>query len=251
MSTFKSKEEVGCAHCSWRGRRDKLTSHTSSKHEAERPREKNQASLLSVFFGGKNSDPNSKRPLNEDEMQPHPDEPYNKLTKVDLEQRLIEPLPSTSQNSNFVQIDNDVNITNQLSSINQAILCLNEKVSEYFQKSLTKPSEQELSCTMTSSSSTPDIEEFEAKLKLIRISRSVTQICNLMPCLLEEAGMIKCIPCITNYKNVPKDISVLRTASLGQFSLPEEEQLIQENQSKRFGNFKGHLIDHLKSSAHK
>lgn len=105
---------------------------------------------------------------------------------------------------------------------------------------------------MTSSClTTPEIGEFEAKLKLIRISRSVTQICSLMPCLLEEARMIKCIPCITNYKNVPKDIAVLKTGSFGQFSLPEEQQLIQENQSKKFGNFKGHLIDHLKSSAHK
>lgn len=49
---------------------------------------------------------------------------------------------------------------------------------------------------------------------------------------------------------MPKDIAVLKTSSFGQFSLPEEQQLIQENQSKKFGNFKGHLIDHLKSSAH-
>lgn len=34
---------------------------------------------------------------------------------------------------------------------------------------------------------------------------------------------------MSNYKNVPKEIAVLKTASFGQFSLPEEEQLIQEN----------------------
>lgn len=251
MSTFKSKGEVKCAHCSWRGRRDKLASHTSSKHESERPREKNQASLLSVLCAAKNADPNSKRPLNDGGNQS--DEPCNKLIRVELEHRpIVEPLPSTSQNNDFVQIDNDTNINTQLSSINRAILCLNEKVSEILQKNQTKSSEQELSYTSTSSClTTPEIEEFEAKLKLIRVSKSVTQICSLIPCLLEEAGMIKCIPCITNYKSVPKDIAVLKTGSFGQFFLPEEQQLIQGNQSKKFGNFKGHLIDHLKSSAHK
>ena len=85
MSTSKSRE-VECAYCSWRGRRDKLASHTSSKHEAERPREKNQKSL-SIFFATKNTDPNSNRPLNEGENQP--DEPRNKLRKVELEHRPI------------------------------------------------------------------------------------------------------------------------------------------------------------------
>lgn len=232
MSTFKSKEEVECAHCSWRGRRDKLASHTSSKHETERPREKKQKSLLSVLFGTKNTESNTKRSLNEQENQP--DEPCNKLLKVELEDRpIVETLPSISQNNDFVQFDNDTNINNQLSSINQAILCLNEKVSEILQKNRTKPSEQELSCTRTSSClTTPEIEEFEAKLKLIKVSRSITQKCSLMLCLLEEAGMIKlCIPCITNYKYVLKDIAILKTSSFGQFSLPEQ-QLIQKNQSK-------------------
>lgn len=134
MSSFKSKEEVGCAHCSWRGRRDKLASHTSSKHEAERPREKNQASLLSVFFGARNTDPNSKRPLNEGENQ-H-DEPPNKAIKVYLEQPIEpeQPLPSTSNSQNNDFVHDDTNINNQLSAINQAILGLNEKVSEILQK---------------------------------------------------------------------------------------------------------------------
>ncbi|GBN75354.1 hypothetical protein AVEN_229581-1 [Araneus ventricosus] len=139
---------------------------------------KNQASLLSILFAMKITDPNSKRPLNDGENQP--DEPCNKLIKIEVEHRpIVQPLPSTSQNNDFVQTDNDININNQLSSINQAILCLNKKVSEILRKNRTKPSEQELSNTRISSClTTPEIEEFEAKLKLIRVSRSVTQICS-------------------------------------------------------------------------
>ena len=54
----------------------------------------------------------------------------------------------------------------------------------------------------------PKIEELKAKLKLIRVSRSIVQICSLMPDLLGEAGMIKCMSCIENYKNMPKGIAV-------------------------------------------
>ena len=66
------------------------------------------------------------------------------------------------------------------------------------------------------------IEKLEAKLKLLKVSRSVKQICSLMPCLLEEAGRRKFTQFIENYKTVPKDITILKIFTFGQFSLPEE-----------------------------
>ncbi|GBM25835.1 hypothetical protein AVEN_151316-1 [Araneus ventricosus] len=71
-----------------------------------------------------------------------------------------------------------------------------------------------------------------------------------MPSLLEEAGMINEFHVLQVIKMCLKT-AVLKTGSFGQFSLPEEQQLIQENQSKKLRNFKGHLIDYLKSNAHK
>lgn len=46
---FTSKREVSCAFCDWKGRRDKLTAHTTSKHPNEKPRTKDQGNLTTFI----------------------------------------------------------------------------------------------------------------------------------------------------------------------------------------------------------
>ena len=67
-------------------------------------------------------------------------------------------------------------------------------------------------------------EEFEAKLKLIRISKLLPEIYQLIPYLKGNVETIHCSPCVENYKCIPKDVANLKTGIFGIFTLPNEDQ---------------------------
>lgn len=128
MPTFKSKQDVNCAFCDWRGRRDKLGNHFVNKHPNEKPRTKDQASI-SVFLKTKTRDG--------DEISSS--EPLNKKIKLDESQSLCTE-SDLSCGQNNADVGDNVSISNrptiypyvfeQLSTINQAISGLNKKVDE-------------------------------------------------------------------------------------------------------------------------
>lgn len=263
MSTFKSKVDVQCAYCEWRGRRDKLSHHTISKHDSQRPRTRDQASLSSFLLPKIEQEcSTSISGVVTNKESDNVKEPSNKLRKLESNELLSAELefesvssPSSEHSSKkVVEIDGataEPSFVKQLTTINQAIFSLDKKVDEILKSNLIKPIEDNLQISEIKPAVCPETEAFEAKLKLIRVSKSIVDICNLMTCLVEEGGTIKCTPCVNNYKHIPKDIAVLKTAKCGIFSLPDEEQLIQDIQSKKFVNLKTHIIDHLKSNAHK
>ena len=47
---YPSKEQVGCAYCEWRGRKDKLQEHSEAHHPALKPQIKPAPNALSTFW---------------------------------------------------------------------------------------------------------------------------------------------------------------------------------------------------------
>ena len=106
---------------------------------------------------------------------------------------------------NTADVDNNVSIFNipttylnvfeQLSAINQVISSLNKKVDEILKPNQVKTTEIGPSSSLIQANTPVEInEEFEAKLKLIRISKSLPDICQLMLCLAENMGTVHCSP---------------------------------------------------------
>lgn len=255
MSTFKSKQEVNCAFCDWRGRRDKLAKHVSSKHPNEKPRTKDQSSI-SKFLTDKPGDTEELRTVNvakNDLPCNSSREPSNKVRK--LEDRPViqiqgtqgreSPVPSCAQDNNDADdAKTSVDINQQLSTIFQTLSSLTNKVDV-----LLKPNES-VAKAQVIPTLTPVNEEFETKIKILRICKSVPEICQIMPFLEGGTTTIQCSPCVEHYRSIPKEIAILKTGTFGIFSLPSEKQLMQPTQSPEFRNLKTHIIDHLESNAH-
>lgn len=236
---YKSKQEVYCAYCDWHGRRDKYVDHVLIKHPDEKPRSRDQSSLYGFFktkvekSGSKTQDINDEecgegsrklevvtrgpetRNAEVEDRGPEatdvkeyrgpeiPDVedrgPSKKRRKHDFTEM---NLSCRGESSDVVIAAKKCDINEQLASIKETL----SGISKYLTKAKVFSANEELEKDVPSSSCSQAEEEFKTKIKLIRISRSVPEICQLMPCLEGGIETVQCSPCIENYKNIPKEV---------------------------------------------